>query len=434
MKFFYNVAYLIFALLYLPIFLVKIRQADHPKRLIQQRFGRLREDWLEELSVGNTLWIHAVSVGEVMAVEKFIQDFLKRNLTANIVLTTVTPTGQAIAKKIQSDRLYVAYFPFDFSVCMKSFFEKLKPAYFLLVETELWPNAILQAVEAGVPVGILNGRLSERSARRYCLFSFAFKKLFPKIDFVWCQTAQDAERFLKIGITKDRIQILGSMKYDELSMLIKESDRAKKIVEGWKKQGRKIFIAGSTHADEEKMITASFSRLKKKFPNWKLMLVPRHIERSERIKKQIQTFDLVVVTTRDRKDNLDADVLIVNELGVLKNLYEYTDLIFMGGSLVKKGGQNPIEALRFKKAIVYGPYVYNFLETYSRINELKGGILLQNQDDLDEALQNLMQNHEERNEIGQRGYASLLSLCGSTQKHLEAMEEKLYQPSESAKG
>ncbi len=423
-----------FAVFYLPIFAVKIRQAQDPKHLIEQRLGKLEEEWLKKLSAENTLWIHAVSVGEVMAVEKFIREFLNRNLTATIVLTTVTPTGQSIAKKIQADRLYVAYFPFDFSVCVKSFFEKLKPTYFLLVETELWPNAILHAIEVGVPVGILNGRLSARSAKRYSFFSFLFRRLFSKIDFVWCQTPQDVERFVKIGIKKDRVQALGNMKYDELINLMQTSDRAKQIVQSYKRQDRKILIAGSTHPDEEEIIAKCFSRLKQTFGNWVLILVPRHIERSEKIKEQLKCFNLTVAATQDKNDKSEADILIVNELGVLKNLYEYADLIFIGGSLAKRGGQNPIEALRFKKAIMYGPYVYNFSETYSRINEQKGGVLLHHQDELDQALQNLMRNHDERNEIGQRGYNSLLSLCGATQKHLDALEAKLYQPSESVKG
>lgn len=434
MKFFYNVAYFVFAIFYLPIFVIKIRQADNPRLLIAQRLGKINEEWLDRLAVNNTIWIHAVSVGEVMAVEKIIREFLERNITAVVVLTTVTPTGQAIAKKIQADRLYTAYFPFDFSICVRSFFEKIKPRCFLLVETELWPNAVLEAIRMGVPVGILNGRLSKRSAQRYSFFSFLFRELFSKINFVWAQTAEDAERFQRVGFVKERIKTLGNIKYDELSSSLQKSDRAERIMKIYKNGNRKILIAGSTHLKEEEIIAHSFSRLKSTFRDWLLVIVPRHIERSEAIRKEIQSLGLSVAMSHDQNNDAELSVLIVNELGVLKNLYEYADLIFIGGSLAKRGGQNPIEALRFKKAIIFGPHVFNFSETYSRINGQKGGVQLQHQDEIDQVLCYLMENESERAQFGQRGYESLLSLCGATQKHLDALEAELYQPSESMKG
>src|SRR3989338_4438755 len=214
MLFLYNLAFLIFGFFYLPTFLLKLRQAESPLKLLQERCGIFSREFQDKLLGKRVIWIHAVSVGEVMVVQNFIQLFLKRHPEFYVVLSTVTPTGQRIAKTMEGPQISVCYFPFDLTVAVRRTFNILDPNCLLLVETEIWPNLLQAAKRNRIPVGILNARLSAKSAKRYGRILRFIKHLFASIDFALVQDSQDARRFTHLGIPPANLHVLGNMKFE----------------------------------------------------------------------------------------------------------------------------------------------------------------------------------------------------------------------------
>lgn len=248
---FFNTAYFLFALGYSPVFIRKMKQAADASELVNQRLGKFSEDLKSKIQNKKVLWLHAVSVGEVMAVRRFLLDLLETR-SEHIVLTTVTPTGQRMAKELESSRVTVLYFPFDFSFSCRRFFEALKPQALLLAETEVWPNLLIQAKKFHIPVGILNARLSEKSERRYRRFGFLFQELFRSLDFVLAQTEEDAARFSLLGVPAGRLAVLGNMKFDNVSFAARDPQSSELLKQEWGFDGQdSLWVAGSTHPREE---------------------------------------------------------------------------------------------------------------------------------------------------------------------------------------
>jgi len=249
----YNLAYSLFGIFYLPLFLRRLKQAENPKKLLSERLGF----WPNSTASSNRraqklIWIHAVSVGEVMAVKSFLEGFLNRFPGYQILLTTVTPTGQSVAKTFTTNpRVNLAYFPFDFTFSCRSFFRKWKPECVCLVETEIWPNFLVEAEKAQVPVGIINARLSEKSAGRYGKARTIFRPLFEQLSFVLAQTREDAARFIHLGVSQDRVETLGNIKFDNVQCAPEKfgDDFALRTKWGFNSED-KIWILGSTHPGE----------------------------------------------------------------------------------------------------------------------------------------------------------------------------------------
>lgn len=434
MTFIYNLAYLVFALFYLPVFILKSRQAESRSELLMQRLGFFSRSFKERMLGKRVIWLHAVSVGEVMAVENFIKCLLDACAGCHIVLTTVTPTGQAIARRIVSDRLIVTYFPFDISFCVKSFFRVLRPECLLLTETEIWPNILCEAGRQNVPVGVLNGRLSPRSVSRYCRFLFIFKPLFEKLDFVLAQSESDAARFHSVGVPAERVMVMGNMKYDTLDLSQGSSDRVQTLQKLWALPQNKVLVIGSTHPGEEEILAGVIVRLKAKFPEWKYILAPRHVERASEIEKLFQEKGLRTALTQADGESSGQDVLILNELGVLKYVYSLAGAVFMGGSLIAKGGQNPVEPIAFKKPIVHGPHIFNFEKTYQLLDEEGGAILVKDAEELYFALDRLMASPSEQQKLGENAFNLIASLRGATRRHVEWLQNFLTSESQLMKG
>ena len=457
--FLYNFAFIVFAIFYAPIFLMKLRQAEDPRALWRERRGIFPGDWMAKFALPTgqaggkkIVWLHAVSVGEVMAVEKFIQEWLATAPEHDLVLTTVTPTGQRIAKKFAGERVHVCYFPFDLTPVVKRFFDLLKPVCVLLVETEIWPNLLTEAKERDIPVGVINARLSERSFKRYKIFPWLFKPLWGKLDFVLAQSEEDAVRFRKLGILEASVRDMGNMKFDqaarsdigavdaaipipinrneaEIGAVPTTIDQKKIIAGAGLRQAwgytpdDLIWIAGSTHPGEEVVLMDAFKTLRVRFPKLKLILAPRHIERSEGLLRQLEKYDFSVALSLKRKEGPGPEgqrfapqVQILDQLGVLKNLYGIADLVFMGGSLIPHGGQNPIEPAHFSKAMLHGPHVFNFHKIYHQLDHDGGALRISAPDELSSAAAELLASEGRRHEMGQKAFQIINRLRGASKR------------------
>lgn len=416
----YNVAFFFFMIAYLPHFLLKLKQAEDPHRLIRERLGLFSEDLRQNFLGKKIIWLHAVSVGEVIAMQKFIEGLTSCLPDYHIVLTTVTPTGQRIARKMEGKQITVCYFPFDVTPAVRSFFKTLEPEFILLAETEIWPNLLMQAGRFRVPVGILNARLSERSARRYERFSFFFRSLFRRLTFVFAQTAEDAKRFVRLGTEASRVEVLGNMKFDNVSLEPEDGPGIFFLKREWGFSPEdQILIAGSTHPGEEEMLLRVFLRLRDGRPHFKMVFAPRHVERSKKLALQLEKKGLKVqFSTAAPKGNFD--LLLLDQMGVLKSLYAIADLVFVGGSLVRRGGQNPIEPASFKKAILHGPHIFNFEKIYQLFDQEGAALCVCDETQLAFALKRLLENESERTQLGENAFAVLGKLQGATEQALES--------------
>lgn len=427
MNFIYNLAFLAFGVVYLPHFLSKLKQAEDPHRLLAERMGLFSEEWKQRLLGKKIVWLHAVSVGEVFAVQNFLEKFLERWPEYHVVLTTVTPTGQRIAKKMEGKRITACYFPFDLTPAVRNFFSALQPELLLLAETEIWPNLLTEAGRFRVPVGILNARLSAKSASRYEHFRFFFQPLFRRLDFVLAQTGMDARRFAQLGVDPGKIEVFGNMKFDNVSLDLSNSPSPFSLKREWHFDPQdRILIAGSTHPGEEEILARVFLKLRGREPFLRMVIAPRHIERSERLAERLRRHGLRVrmslagssQNTAETHPEQSFDVLILNQLGILKSLYAMADVVFMGGSLVRRGGQNPIEPAGFKRAILHGPHVHNFEKIYQLFDQEGAALSVRDEAQLAFALKRLLENESERSQLGENAFAVLQKLQGATERAL----------------
>lgn len=421
----YNLAFLLFSVFYLPVFLIKLKQADDPLRLLRERSGvlpaRCRKHFLEK----KIIWLHAVSVGEVMAVEPFLAALLNSLPEYHFVLTTVTPTGQKLAKKLESKNVSVFYFPFDLTGPVCGFLDVLAPESILLAETELWPNLLTEASRRNIPVGVINARLSERSAQRYRKMVF-FKPLFTSLSFVLAQTEKDAERFKLLGVQPSKIQVFGNMKFDRSGQVTENISHDELRIRYGFEPADLILIGGSTHPGEEIVLRDLYLSLIQDFPKLKLLIAPRHIERSEKVLELFRQKGLKTVLSSQFQQKREAfQVFILDQLGVLKSLYAIGDLVFVGGSLIRHGGQNPIEPAIYRKPVLHGPHIFNFQAIYQSFDQEGGGLLVQDGEALNLAVRRLLSDSQERKTLGEKAFSLVERMRGSTQRHTDWLSKFL---------
>lgn len=419
MSFLYNTAFFVVALISLPSFVGRLRQADSARRLWRERLGVLDNSVRERLIGKKILWVHAVSVGEVMAVENFVKKMLEMFPGYHLVLTTVTPTGQKIASRLAGDRLTALYFPFDFSFSVRSFLQALQPECVVLAETEIWPNLLTEAARQRVPVGIVNARLSPRSASRYGRFRGLFRPLFASLSFVLAQTQEDADRFRQLGTSEDRVFVSGNMKYDNVSLDVDAAAIGPGLRQRFGIGGaERIVVAGSTHPGEEEILAATLQELRETGMPVRMVIAPRHIERVPALLRKLRQGGLKTAAMSGAPVP-GWDILLVDQLGVLKELYAMADLVFMGGSLIPKGGQNPIEPAAFRRAVVHGPHVFNFQKVYQVLDREGGAIAVQDAKGFVFVVSRLLAHPSELEILGRNAYEAVGSLRGATNRTVE---------------
>ncbi len=421
----YNLAFFVFALFYMPVFFMKLRQAEKPGKLLRERFGVFEKSAGKK--EGRTLWLHAVSVGEVMAVRRFTELFLEKFPGWNIVLTTVTPTGQKIAAQMEGLRLEAHYFPFDFDFLHAKFIERFKPALILLAETEIWPNMIIEAGRKKIPVGIINARLSEKSKKGYKRAGFLLGGLFRRLDFVLAQSAADRGRFVELGVPAARTEVMGNLKFDNQAAADSRGPAALKAEWGFLPD-ELVWIAGSTHPGEEEQLLQVFFELRAGFPALKLILAPRHIERAGSILASSKSAGLRAALASAKPGQGSFDVLVLDRMGVLRSLYQLAEIVFMGGSLVPHGGQNPIEAAFFQKPVLYGPHVFNFQEVYEKLGQENGVVSVDGAAGLKKSLEGLLADPARRSELGSNALVAVRKLQGAAKRHVEWLSVFLSSP------
>ncbi|CCN70253.1 lipid IV(A) 3-deoxy-D-manno-octulosonic acid transferase [Vibrio nigripulchritudo] len=307
------------------------------------------------------IWIHAVSVGEVLAVTPFIKELNSRKPEIPILLTTTTPTGAEQAKKLSVIATH-RYMPIDFGFAVKRFLKVTNPSQMIIVETELWPNTLHAVGKAGIPISVLNARLSEKSRRGYQKVRPLFNEISKNLTKVLCQHQEDADNFKKLGVSEEKLHVTGSIKFD---ITVSDEDiQAGNTLREQIGKDRPVWIAASTHHGEDEQVLNAHKEIIKKLPNAALILVPRHPERFDAV-SQLVANEGFSFARRTSTDHLGAiQVYIGDSMGEMLTLMQAADVCFMGGSLIgdKVGGHNLLEPSALGKPTIIGPSFYNFLD------------------------------------------------------------------------
>ncbi len=379
----------------------------------------------DQLKGVHPIWIHAVSVGEVIASIPIIKKIKETYPQKKIVFSTITFTGNKTAREKISEIDFLIYFPYDFFFIVKKILTIINPCIFIHTETEIWPNLLFFLHQRQIPSVIVNGRISSKSCRRYKLFKWFFKKVFNKVSAFGMQSMIDYQRVLDIGADPQKVLITGNMKFDQKIPDANDDHKEKLLNElnlGW---NDKIFIAGSTHSGEEDIILEVFQHLIKEYSNLVLILAPRHPERFSEVEKLMKKKGLTV----HRKSQISKyrplsrpRVILIDTIGELAQLYSIGEIIFVGGSLVNIGGHNLLEPLVYKKPVIFGPYTHNVSEFVDVLIESGGGIVVKTKEDLLFHAQRLLRNSEEVRIGGERGFHVLKVNQGATEKNLELIK------------
>lgn len=391
------------ALLYLllPLALLRLywrgrRDPGHRRRW-RERLG-----WIPPLPAG-TLWIHAVSVGEVRAALPLIRALLDRHPKQPLLVTTTTLTGSRQVREALGERVLHVYAPYDLPGAVARFLDNARPRIAVIMETELWPNLLRQCAAVKIPVLIANARLSERSARGYARIVQLTHSMLQDVTLIAAQADADAERFRALGA--QRVEVVGNLKYD-LQLpdpLLEQGQTLRREQLG---ANRPVWIAASTHAGEDEQILDAFAQLRVRWADLLLLLVPRHPERFDGVAAlgQQRGFNLVR-RSKAQACRPDTAVFLGDSMGELLQFYAAADLAFVGGSLVPTGGHNVLEPALLGLPVLFGPHMFNFTEAGARLLEAKAAVQVANAAELATAVDRWLDNPELRRTAGQRGQA-----------------------------
>lgn len=417
MSWIYNFIFFIFALISIPKFLVRLNQAGDGSQLFRERFGIFPEAFRNFFAGEKTIWLHAVSVGEVMAARAWLERFLDQYKDWKVALSTTTPTGYSVAKKLPLERVMSFYAPFDLSFSVQRALGAIQPKLILLMETEIWPNFISEASRAGVPIGIINGRISPRAFRRYRLARFWTSSMFGKLSFCLVQSERDRAFFSSLGMAPGKLTHTGNMKFDSVRAGLNGAANSA-ADEIYIPKEALVLIGGSTHDGEEEMLLNVFRRLKPAVPGVRLILAPRHPERTKQV-VELAAKGGFSVQLFSNGSGTPWDVLVIDRMGLLASIYALADIVFIGGSMIPHGGQNPIEAAHQKKPVLHGPHVFNFQDLYRALDESGGAAEVRCEDELFEKTHRLFGERDARREMGGRAFRVVESMKGATGRTLE---------------
>ncbi|MDF6013751.1 lipid IV(A) 3-deoxy-D-manno-octulosonic acid transferase [Vibrio harveyi] len=350
------------------------------------------------------IWIHAVSVGESIAATPFIKALKEQNPDQPILVTTTTSTGAEQIAKL-GDLVEHRYMPIDFAFAVKRFLKTTQPKKMLIIETELWPNTLNEVHKAGIPISVVNARLSEKSCSNYAKVQPLFNLILPCLTQVLCQTESDANRFERLGVDKDKLKVTGSIKFDiQISADVKEKS---KILRQELGQNRPVWIAASTHKGEDEQVLAAHKRVLESHPDALLILVPRHPERFDDMYDlcQQQGFETVRRTTQENVAN-STQVYLGDTMGEMLLLLGAADICFMGGSLVgdKVGGHNVLEPAILKKVVITGPSYFNFKDIVNDLIQANGMLVSKDSAGIGNHLTHLISEPHSRHVYGQNAY------------------------------
>lgn len=389
-----------------------------------ERFGLYPRDYLARIAGRQVIWLHAVSVGESIAARPLLKTLRSRYPGHAIVISTTTETGRSIAVTFHEQDLCI-YFPFDFLPAVRAALDSIRPSIVIIMETEIWPNFTREARLRSIPVILANGRISDRSYSRYLSLSWFFRHPLGLFSRLCMQTETDRERIVAIGAPVENSEVSGNLKYDIPYRHVSLEERADLRRQHGLPLDRIVLVAGSTHPGEEEHVIRTFRNLVAEGAPLSLVLVPRHPERAEAVEKVLENEG---VTSR-RSSELagtsvplaDNEVLLVDAVGQLMNLYALADLAFVGGSLVPTGGHNLLEPASVGIPSLFGPHMTNFREIAGLVLHYGAGVQVPAPSGLTESCRALVASPDLRRVLGQNGLKLMRDRSGATERHMDVI-------------
>ena len=425
MRFIYDILYAVFFLLSAPYYFWKMWRRGNWKEGFGQRFGRYDPALIDTLSKKPVLWLQAVSVGEVGVCLQLIKALEPCLPGYQILVSTTTSTGMGELQARLPAHIQKIYYPVDFSFVVRRAVQAIRPRALILVEAEFWPNLLWRIQDQKIPLFLINARVSERSHRGYNRFAVLFRPLFSQFRGVGCQNAADAERLISLGFPQAAVRVTGNLKFDAA----KPDGKAGLDVPALLRQigvpeNARLLVAGSTHPGEAAILGEMLLRLRKKFPDLFLILVPRHFEKAEAAGQELAAQG-VKFALRTAPSPGDYQCLLVNSTGELKYFYQQATLVFVGKSLTVLGGQSPIEPAALGKPTLFGPNMQNFTSIVRSLLENKAAIQVQNSAELEQTCAELLENEPRRRDLGENARRFVEANSGATEKTVTLILEQL---------
>ena len=426
----YNLLMPLVLLVSLPGYLVRMLRRGNYRHHFFQRFG-LYKTWVREAlaRADRPVWIHAVSVGEVLIALKLIKELRRQQPGLDVVLSTTTSTGFTLANEHAKNTgegapLVVIYNPVDFFLNVRRVMRRIGPSALVLIEAEVWPNLVARAKRDGVPISLVNARLSDRSERRFKKVAALVRPVFSLLDHALVQDERDVERIASLGVRPECIECVGSVKFDPQGMeaptgqINEFRDLLDKAFAG-RLSKLKVFLAGSTHDGEEALLGEVYQRLREDYPDLFYIVVPRHFERAPAVVKELEQLGLHPLLRSDlagSEVSEQVDCLIVNSTGELKAWYFLADVVAIGKSFLSTGGQNPVEAVLAGKPVLFGPHMENFRALVELLESAGATRQVSEAGELRSAILEVLEKPELAETMAVRGKAVLAQHEGATRR------------------
>jgi 3-deoxy-D-manno-octulosonic-acid transferase len=405
-----------------PYWLVRMVTSGRYRAGLAGRLGRIPDGLRAAVAGRQVVWIHAVSVGEVMAATQLIRELRAALPGWVIAVSTTTATGQRLAKE-RLPESPVFYFPLDFAFVIRRYLDALHPNLLILMESELWPNLIDQCARSGVPMAVVNARISDRSLPRYLRLRRLWRPLLGQISLYLAQSQENAARWIRIGAPADRVQVSGNLKYD-----IKAAGAS--LLAGPLREhlpeGAVVVVCGSTLDDEEKMLLEAWPAVLSVEPRAVMVLAPRHPERFAAVAGLVSGSGFVMQRASEFREGQVAiepgSILLLDTIGDLASVYSLGTVAFVGGSLISAGGHNPLEPAQFGVPVVMGPSYENFREIVDAML-LHDSIRIVTTTGLSDALVAMLRSRNEARTMGERGRTLFEAQAGATARTVQALLE-----------
>jgi len=422
-RFFYNLVYPLVLVVLLPTFILHMLRRGKYRHKFFQRFGLYSASVRKRIAGDRRTWVHAVSVGEVMIALRLIHAIRESDAERRFVLSTTTSTGFKVAARAKSQWLEPIYNPLDFYFCARASVRTIRPRQLILVEAEVWPNLVCEARARGARIAMVNTRLSGRSERRYRLLRFLTAPLFNVLDLLCLQEKEDVGRWKGLGVEPQKLLVTGSIKFDEQATSRRAQRDFLPILRNLGvSEAAPVLLGGSTFEGEEEILARVLLGLRKEWPEIFLIIVPRHVERSDQIASACLKMGLRVTRRMQPSGDEKPDILLVDTTGELRDWYACATVVFIGKSLTARGGQNPAEPVASGVPVVFGPLMTNFRSLTSQFLREGGAIEVADEVALQQACARLLRDSSLRSEMVKNAMRCLASHHGATQRTVAALK------------
>ena len=440
MQLLYNIAAIIIVVLIIPMFMIRaVRERGFVER-IRQSLGIFPSHVLAPVEKKGCIWVHAASVGEIVATSPLIKEFRKEFPTSPILVSVVTTSGYEMANRIIKDADAIIYFPLDLPWLASHVFRRISPRVFLPVETELWPNFLKTARRCQVPVMMVNGRISDKSVKRYKYMFGLLRDMIGTVKKFAMQSPIDAEYIMRLGAPPELVTVTGNTKFDQTYTDVSPEEKAQILREMNLEDNEGIFLAGSTHRGEEEFVLQAFKAVRKNHPKARLVIAPRELLRTMEVthicKSAGFTVSLRTELQQEQQHGAPTDIVILDTIGELGKVYSIGDVVYVGGSLITHGGHNILEPAAHGKAIIVGHYMFNFKDTHALFKKRNACLTVENAEELARETARLFDEPEERHRMEAETLAIVSENKGASRKSAVILRETIerFEREQASKG